>query len=153
MELLDGGDLYNYIEVNGPMSRHTALALFKKLVITVGELLSVGLYPGDLKTENLYYSKEKKCLIILDLGGMKHINKRHGIDKKVATTCLSPPESHLEEEEVGSVEQEGGVTLICHWAPNLSKPGQYKFVLYPYLVGQKPGATFICHCHSSWSCC
>ena len=59
MELLDGGDLFNYIEVNGPMSRHRALALFKKLVITVGELLSVGLYPGDLKTENLYYSKEK----------------------------------------------------------------------------------------------
>ena len=99
MELLDGGDLYNYIEVNGPMSRHTALALFKKLVITVGELLSVGLYPGDLKTENLYYSKEKKSLIILDLGGMKHINKRHGIEKKVATTCLSPPEYHLEKKE------------------------------------------------------
>ena len=59
---------------------------------------------------------------------------------------------HLEEEEVGSVEQEGGVTLICHWPPNLSKPGQYKFVLYPYLVGQKPGATFICHCHPSWCC-
>ena len=58
---------------------------------------------------------------------------------------------HLAEEEVGSVEQEGGVTLICHYG--LSNPGQYKSVLYPYLVGQKPGATFICHCHSSWSCC
>ena len=97
MELLEGGDLYNYIDVNGPMPRYTAIALFKKLVKTVGELLSVGLYPGDLKTENLYYSKEKKCLIILDLGGMKHINKKHGIDKKVATTSLSPPEYHLEK--------------------------------------------------------
>ena len=56
---------------------------------------------------------------------------------------------HLAEEEVGSVEQEGGVTLICHYG--LSNPGQYKSVLYPYLVGQKPGVTFICH--SSWSCC
>ena len=49
---------------------------------------------------------------------------------------------HMAEEEVGSVEQKAGVTLICHYVQEgpLSNPGQYKSVLYPYLAvsGAKP---------------
>lgn len=118
MELMEGGDLFNYLSLHGPMSRFRAISLFKKLVITVGELLNIGLYPGDLKTENLYYSREKKALIILDLGGMKHMKTENGSKKQVATTSFSPPEFHLEKSEDKKEEHNYG-ELHLSWTLGL----------------------------------
>ena len=59
MEMLEGGDLWDNLYDFGPMPRLQAISIFRKLVITVGELLMVGLYPCDLKAENLYYDWNK----------------------------------------------------------------------------------------------
>ena len=99
MEMLEGGDFWDYLFENGPMSRYEALALFTKLVKTVGELLQIGLYPGDIKAENLFYDKKKKVLKILDLGGLKHIKKRNEYKMNMVTMCFSPPEYHLETNQ------------------------------------------------------
>ena len=66
---------------------------------------------------------------------------------------------HLVEEEVGSVEQEPGVTLICHYArdnPIQSRAIEVRIVsvLNPCCirtVRQKPEVTFICNFFLSFS--
>ena len=128
MELLEGGDLWTYLTNHGPIPRLSAIALFAKLVSTIGELLNIGLYPGDLKTENLYYSKENQSLIILDLGGMKHMKKKHGRHKHVATTSFSPPEYHL-EERTDKKEKHNYGELHLSWTLGL--------ILWEMLTGER----------------
>ena len=118
MEILEGGDLWDYLLEYGWIPRHQALALFSKLVATVGKLLRLGLYPGDIKAENLFYDKKKKSLKLLDLGGLKHMKKKNGTQKKVATTCFSPPEYHL-ENDISKKEQMNIGELHLSWTLGL----------------------------------
>ena len=118
MEILEGGDLWDYLLKYGWIPRKQALALFSKLVATVGKLLKIGLYPGDIKAENIFYDKKKKSLKLLDLGGLKHMNKKSGAKKKVATTCFSPPEYHL-ENDISKKEQMNVGELHLSWTLGL----------------------------------
>ena len=128
MEMLEGGDLWDYLLDYGPMPRKQALILFKQLVKTVGELLRIGLFPGDIKAENLFYDKENMSLKILDLGGFKHMNKKDGLKKCVATPTCSPPEVHLETNSDKREELKSG-ELHLSWTLGL--------VLWHMLTGEQ----------------
>ena len=99
MEMLEGGDLWDNLYDFGPMPRLQAISIFRKLVITVAELLRAGLYPCDLKAENLYYDRSKKTLKIMDLGGLKDMRRKKEVKKEDGTLCFYPPEYHLQERK------------------------------------------------------
>ena len=132
MEMLEGGDLWDNLYDYGPMPRRRAIPIFRKLVLTVAELLMVGLYPCDLKAENLYYDQNKKALKILDLGGLKDMNKKNEVRKEDGTVCFYPPEYHLQEkkQDIKYWKENGSIgELHLSWMLGL--------ILWHLLVGEQ----------------
>ena len=132
MEMLEGGDLWDNLYDFGPIPRVQAISIFRKLVITVAELLMVGLYPCDLKAENLYYDRNKKALKILDLGGMKNMKKKIEVKKENGTMCFYPPEYHLQErkQDIKYWKENGSIgELHLSWMLGL--------ILWHLLVGEQ----------------
>ena len=133
MEFLQGGDLWDNLYEFGPMPRLKAISLFRKLVITIGELLMMGLYPSDLKAENLYHDRKKNNLKILDLGGMKDRTQENEETKEIGTPCFYPPEYHLQEKKQQIEYWEENGELYLSWMLGL--------ILWHMIVGEQK---FIC---------
>ena len=71
MELLEGHDLEDELEKNGPMALDRALKLFLSCLEALGEGHNAGIVHKDLKPSNLfiaYPGTEREMLMILDFG-------------------------------------------------------------------------------------
>ncbi|KAJ3417600.1 hypothetical protein HDV05_000057 [Chytridiales sp. JEL 0842] len=76
MEYLGDGwvDLYDYIELYGPVKEDIALSIFKDVVKTVQYLHKVGYYHNDIKDENILIHVKTRQIKLIDFGSATYID-------------------------------------------------------------------------------
>jgi serine/threonine protein kinase len=99
MEFADGGELYDYIEQEGPISEIRAWELFGQIVLGLRHLHDAGIAHRDLTLENVMYSRSGVCKLI-DFGMSLRLprvpsdekSNQFGNDDKTRPVLLIPPQ-------------------------------------------------------------
>ena len=93
MEFSDGGELYDYIDQEGPVSEHRARELFNQILSGLQHLHDAGIAHRDLTLENVMYSRSGICKLI-DFGmslRLPRVPNDEGIDNEEANGDRSRP--------------------------------------------------------------
>eukprot|EP01047_Picozoa_sp_COSAG01_P030232 COSAG01_NODE_2102_length_8419_cov_42.585216_6_plen_388_part_00 len=93
MELVEGGELFDYVIDHGPYSEPAGRDLMRKLVSTLGFLHSQGIVHRDLKPENILLSKDRSTDIkITDFGLANIMSASSILRSKCGTPVYMAPE-------------------------------------------------------------
>jgi serine/threonine protein kinase len=93
MEFSDGGELYDYIDQEGPVSEDRARDLFNQIVLGLKHLHDAGIAHRDLTLENIMYSSSGTCKLI-DFGmslRLPRVPKNQDIDDDRGNDDRSKP--------------------------------------------------------------
>lgn len=105
MELATNGDLFTYINENGPLPEWRAREYFSQLLHSVQYCHNRGVYHRDLKPENLLLSDSYQQIKLADFGFAAVVDKHSKIDPLLRTNCGSP---HYCAPEVWNGENKHG---------------------------------------------
>ena len=99
MEFADGGELYDHIEQEGPISESRAWDLFGQIVLGLRHIHDAGIAHRDLTLENVMYSRSGVCKLIdfgmsLRLPRVPNDDKENycGNDDKSRPIMMIPPQ-------------------------------------------------------------
>ena len=103
MEYIEGQNLFDYLEANGPAELPFIQSLFSSLQAVTNGLLELDLVHRDIKPENIMVT-EKGEIILMDLGVLKDLkgtnHTDHGNTRPfIGTLRYAPPEFLLREEK------------------------------------------------------
>lgn len=77
MNYCPGGELFDFIDENGPLDDYRARAMFKQVISAVGRLQEVGIAHRDMSLENILYDGQDGYIVI-DFGMCMRLRKHHG---------------------------------------------------------------------------
>ncbi|CAO3574539.1 unnamed protein product [Mortierella alpina] len=103
MQLLPGGDLFDYIVKNGPLSELEAKFAIYQLLQALQHLHQLNISHRDLKPENILLASAKKYarLVLTDFGMAREFDKDYWMNTMCGTYAYMAPEV-LEVQFVGS---------------------------------------------------
>ena len=104
LELVGGGELFDFVALGGRLSEATARYYFKQLLEGLSFMHSQGYVHRDLKPENLLLDRDY-VLKITDLGFAAPLAGRDGsglLQTQLGTASYMAPEIHLGKEYEGA---------------------------------------------------
>lgn len=109
MEYVDGGDLSAHLCIQGKFSEHTVRCILAQLLVALSELSDLSITHGDIKLENVLYSRTENIIKLSDFGLAFDGRESNGIYK---STTLGTPE-YMPPEQIND-RTKGSFTDI--WA-------------------------------------
>lgn len=88
MRLCNGGELFDYIDDEGPMEEDRAKVMFRQLMSGLHRLQSLGVGHRDLSMENILYDASRNLYCIIDFGMC--LRQKFVIDPATGATVLAP---------------------------------------------------------------
>ncbi len=90
-------DLFDYVNLFGPMDEDSARGVFKQLLSTLLDLYNVGIVHRDVKESNLIMSLVSGQVFLIDYGSATYDTAK-GFTDRVGTKGYEPPEATLKKE-------------------------------------------------------
>ena len=122
MELVSGGDLFDYITQNSFLSENLACRFFRQLIGVLEYLISMGIAHRDIKPENILLDEKHKNIKVIEFGLSNYFED----DELLCSSCGSP--CYASPEMLSGKPYQGLKTDI--WSGGI--------VLYSMLVGSLP---------------
>ena len=122
MELVSGGDLFDFITENSYLSENLACHFFRQLIGVLEYLISMGIAHRDIKPENILLDENYKNIKVIDFGLSNYFEN----DELLCSSCGSP--CYASPEMLSGKPYQGLKTDI--WSGGI--------VLYSMLVGSLP---------------
>ena len=122
MELVKGGDLFDYICSHTFLSEKKACNFFRQIISVIEYLSSIGISHRDIKPENILLDTEQKNIKIIDFGLSNYCKKNELLKSSCGSPCYASP-------EMLSGDPYYGITTDI-WSSGI--------VLYSMLVGSLP---------------
>ena len=122
MELVTGGDLFDYITLNSYLSENLSCRFFRQLIGVLEYLISMGIAHRDIKPENILLDGNHKNIKVIDFGLSNYFEN----DELLCSSCGSP--CYASPEMLSGKPYQGLKTDI--WSGGI--------VLYSMLVGSLP---------------
>jgi len=122
MELVSGGDLFDYISDNSCLSENESCHFFRQLIGVLEYLISMGITHRDIKPENILLDESHTNIKVIDFGLSNYCED----DELLSSSCGSP--CYASPEMLSGNPYRGVKTDI--WSAGI--------VLYSMLVGSLP---------------
>ena len=122
MEYVEGGDLFDYINVKSFLSEQKACYYFRQLIGVIEYLNTMGISHRDIKPENILLDKNKKNIKVIDFGLSNYCPGKNLLHSSCGSPCYASP-------EMLSGKPYQGITTDI-WSSGI--------VLYSMLVGSLP---------------
>ena len=122
MEYVEGGDLFDYINIKSYLSEQKACYFFRQLIGVIEYLNTMGISHRDIKPENILLDKNKKNIKVIDFGLSNYCPGKNLLHSSCGSPCYASP-------EMLSGKPYQGITTDI-WSSGI--------VLYSMLVGSLP---------------
>ena len=122
MELVSGGDLFDFISENSCLSENLSCHFFRQLISVLDYLISMGITHRDIKPENILLDEKHQNIKVIDFGLSNYCED----DELLGSSCGSP--CYASPEMLSGNPYRGVKTDI--WSAGV--------VLYSMLVGSLP---------------
>ena len=92
MELVEGGDLFDYVSDNTFLSEPKACYFFRQLISVIEYLSEMEITHRDIKLENILLDKEKKNIKVIDFGLSNYCSDKELLKSSCGSPCYASPE-------------------------------------------------------------
>ena len=92
MELVTGGDLFDYISNNTFLSENLSCHFFRQLIGVLEYLISMGITHRDIKPENILLDENRKNIKVIDFGLSNYCEDNELLSSSCGSPCYASPE-------------------------------------------------------------
>lgn len=91
-ELIDGIDLYDFVQEQGRLSEEDTVTILKQILNTIEYLHSIGVCHRDIKLDNIMINPDTLTIKLLDFGFSTKVKRSEKMDKQLGTPYYIAPE-------------------------------------------------------------
>ena len=92
MELVEGGDLFDYVSDNTFLSEQKACYFFRQLISVIEYLSEMEITHRDIKLENILLDKNKQNIKVIDFGLSNYCSDKELLKSSCGSPCYASPE-------------------------------------------------------------
>lgn len=115
MEYINGGDLFDYIQINKKLTEAQACYFFRQIIASVDYLHKQEIIHRDIKPENILLDEDNKMIKVIDFGLSNICSKYEVLKSSCGSPCYASPEMISGKAYKGSSVDiwSCGVVLYC----------------------------------------
>ena len=132
MELVKGGDLFDYISDNSSLSENISCHFFRQLIGVLEYLFSMGITHRDIKPENILLDENHLNIKVIDFGLSNYWEDNELIKSSCGSPCYASPEMLSGKPYYGDKTDiwSSGVVLYSMLVGSLPFDDQELYALY-----------------------
>ena len=132
MELVSGGDLFDYITENSYLSENLSCQFFRQLIGVLEYLISMGIAHRDIKPENILLDENHKNIKVIDFGLSNYFEDNELLCSSCGSPCYASPEmlSGKPYQGIKTDIWSGGIVLYSMLVGSLPFDDQELCILY-----------------------
>ena len=132
MELVKGGDLFDYISNNSSLSENISCHFFRQLIGVLEYLFSMGITHRDIKPENILLDENHLNIKVIDFGLSNYWEDNELIKSSCGSPCYASPEMLSGKPYYGDKTDiwSSGVVLYSMLVGSLPFDDQELYALY-----------------------